>query len=356
MAESARWGDQSNPTPYTVTDWRKERDYILNTYMPQRPALVLSQLKNAGLYPALDAPVFVVNGAAQQGGSISSNNQFAMTAPAGATIYYTTDGPDPRLPGYLSTDSKTITLVAESAPKRVLVPSVANGGDQLANLTPGFSVTFYKAKGTVGSLTAAEAVIADASQQASTAKEQASVINYFNTGSLGEFGNDRPFPGTTMNVDVDNFVVLVTGKVLIPQPGNWTFGVSSDDGFGLTLTRSGTTYTMSYPDPRSPGDTLSVFNIAEAGLHDLRLVFYEQGGGSELELFAARGSFTAFSSASFRLVGDVAQGGLQVGAGNVWYHECLRRFFLAAGDGASRLRPHRQLCAADPDRRRRPDV
>ena len=52
MAESARWGDQSNATPYTVADWRKMRDYILGTYMPQRPAIVLSQLKNAGLYPA----------------------------------------------------------------------------------------------------------------------------------------------------------------------------------------------------------------------------------------------------------------------------------------------------------------
>jgi hypothetical protein len=319
IAESARWGDQSNVTPYTVTDWRKMRDYILSTYLPQRPALVLSQLKSAGLYPTLDAPVFLINGAAQHGGDVPANSQLAWTVPAGATVYYTTDGSDPRLPAFLSNDGKLVTLIAENASKRVLVPSVANGGNLLTNLPAGFDVTFYKAKGTVSSLAVAEAVIADASQQASTAKEQARVINYFNTGTPGNFDNDRPFPGTTLNVDVENYVVLVTGKVMIPQAGNWTFGVSSDDGFGMTLARRGKTYAMSYPDPRGPADTLAVFNIAESGLHDLRLVFYEQGGGSELELFAARGSFGTFSATSFRLVGDIAKGGLQVGEGSIWF-------------------------------------
>ena len=169
------------------------------------------------------------------------------------------------------------------------------------------------------SLTAAEAVIANAALRTTTAHEQARVINYFNTVSLGNFDADRAFPGTTINVDVEDFVVLVTGKVMIPQAGNWTFGVSSDDGFGLTLSRGGKTYTTSYPSPRSPSDTLAVFNIAESGLHDLRLVFYERGGGSELELFAARGSFAAFSATSFRLVGDVSKGGLQVGEGSIWF-------------------------------------
>jgi hypothetical protein len=48
-------------------------------------------------------------------------------------------------------------------------------------------------------------------------------------------------------------------------------------------------------------------------------VFYERGGGSELELFAARGSFAAFSATSFRLVGDISNGGLQVGEGSIWF-------------------------------------
>jgi hypothetical protein len=319
ICESARWGDQSSSTPYTLAHWRTTRDYILNTYMPQRPSIVVSQLKSAGLYPATAAPTFQVNGVAMQGGVVPANSQLILSATAGAHVYYTTDGSDPRQPPAASSNDKIVTLLGEKAAKRVLVPSVANGGNLLSNVPAGFDVTFYKAKGTVDSMAAAEAVIANSALRSSTAKEQAQTINYFNTGDPGHFAPDRAFPGTTLNADVENFVILVTGKVMVPQAGNWTFGVSSDDGYAMTLTRGNKTYTNSYPDPRSPSDTLSVFNIAEAGAYDLRLVFYECGGGSELELFAARGSFTGFSETNFRLVGDVAKGGLQVGEGKVWF-------------------------------------
>ena len=71
-----------------------------------------------------------------------------MAAERPATVYYyTTDGSDPRQPGFLSGDNKIVTLVPEDAPKRVLVPSVANGGSLLANVSAGFDVTFYKAQG-----------------------------------------------------------------------------------------------------------------------------------------------------------------------------------------------------------------
>ncbi|MBP7052623.1 MAG: lamin tail domain-containing protein [Phycisphaerae bacterium] len=319
ITESARWGDQSSSTPYTLAHWTSQRDYILNTYMRQRPAIVLTQLKNAGLYPTTAAPVFLVDGVPQHGGGVDSNSYLAMSAAIGTGVYYTTDGSDPRLSSAASGTSKLNTLLSESASKRVLVPSVANGGNLLSTLSPGFTVTYYKASGTVDSISAAETVIASSAQRTATASEKAQVINYFNTGSLGHFDPDRAFPGTTMNVDVEDFVILVTGKVLIPQAGDWTFGVNSDDGYSMTLKKGTRTYTSAYPDPRGPADTLTVLNIAEAGAHDLRLVFYERGGGSELELFAARGSFATFSSTRFRLVGDVANGGLQVGDSNVWY-------------------------------------
>lgn len=48
-------------------------------------------------------------------------------------------------------------------------------------------------------------------------------------------------------------------------------------------------------------------------LYDLRLVYF-QGGGDSLELFAAPGCLAAFNSSVFRLVGDVANGGLRVGS------------------------------------------
>ncbi len=332
IAESARWGDQSSATPYTLADWRKMRDYILGTYMPQRPAIVQNQLKNAGLYPTTPVPVFSINGTPRQGGMVPSNSLLTMSVARGRA-YYTTDGSDPRVPAWQSTDGKIVTLLAENAPKRVLVPSVANGGNLLSNIPAGFQVTYYKATVAVDSIAAAEGVIANPTQQAAVAREQARVINYFNTGSLGNFDNDRPFPGTTLDADVEDFVVLVTGKVMIPATGEWTFGVNSDDGFSMTLTRKGKTYTSSYPDPRGPGDTLTVFNVTEAGSHDLRLVFYERGGGSELELFAARGNITSFNANQFRLVGDVSAGGLQVGEGNVWYANLFDDSSWTAGTG-----------------------
>ncbi len=332
LCESARWGDVRGGSPYRIDQWRSQRDWVLNTYMPQRPAIVLEQLRNAGLYPTIDAPRFQVNGAPRPGGVVPSNSLLTMGSGRGK-VYYTFDGSDPRLPAFLSTDNKMVTLVTEAAPKRVLVPSVANGGNLLANVPVGFDVTFYKAKSAVDSITTAEAVIASASLRSATAREQARVINYFNTGSPGNFDQDRAFPGTTMNVDVEDFVILATGTVMIPEAGNWTFGVNSDDGFALTLTRRGKTYASSYPSPRSPGDTLTAFNISEPGPHELRLVFYERGGGSELELFAARGSYSSFSPTHFRLVGDVSKGGLQVGEGDVWFSNTFDDSSWRSGTG-----------------------
>ncbi len=318
MGESARWGDVVSGSPYTFAHWQDQRDWILETYMPQRAAVVLDQLVGIGLYPAVAAPTFSIDRAVQQGGHVDRNASLAIAADQG-TVYYTTDGTDPRLPVWASNDGGTVTLVTEDAPKRVLVPSVANGGHLLGNTPAGFDVAYYKATVNVTSLDVAEQVIANHGYRTTIAGERASVINYFNTGDPGHFDGDRSFPGTQMNADVEDFVILATAQVIIPTEGEWTFGVNSDDGFGLTLTDGRNTYRASYPNPRSPGDTLATFNIVEAGPHDLRLVFYERGGGSELELFAARGRFSSFNALNFRLVGDVAAGGLQVGEADIWF-------------------------------------
>jgi len=185
-------------------------------------------------------------------------------------------------------------------------------GIGFGNTTPGFEVIYYKANTAVGDLDTAELVINNPSYQSSVATETASVINYLNTSGNGHFNADNPFPSTVIGGDVDDYVVLVTGKVLIPQSGDWSFGVNSDDGFGLEMTNGTNTLTFSYPAPRSASDTIVTFNVPQWGLYDLRLVFYERGGGSALEFFAAQGRYSSFSSSRFRLVGDMAGGGLYV--------------------------------------------
>jgi len=217
-------------------------------------------------------------------------------------------------------------LVASDAVVRVWVPAdgtlglswvsnnfndtswlVGTNGVAYEATVPGFAVRNFKAKVQVGSLTAAETVIASPAQQAAVYAENSPVINYLNTGASGHYGSDRTVPGFVIGVNEDDYVIEATATVTIPQAGDWTFGVNSDDGFGLTIG----SFSMSYPNPRSPADTLQTFSFPAAGDYPLRLVFYERGGGSGVELFAAQGSYAAWGS-NFRLVGDTANGGLAV--------------------------------------------
>jgi len=124
IAETARWGDVHGGSARTIAHWRAERDRILNTYMVQRPGIVLDQLRSAGLYPNISAPAFHVGGKPQHGGNVPSSAALAMTG-AGGTVWYTLDGSDPRVPatGAAQPQDDTHVLVAENAPKRVLVPS-----------------------------------------------------------------------------------------------------------------------------------------------------------------------------------------------------------------------------------------
>jgi hypothetical protein len=185
-------------------------------------------------------------------------------------------------------------------------------GIGFGSTTQGFQVVYYKANTAVNDLDTAELVISNPSYQSMVASETSPVINYLNTSDNGHFGDDNPFPSTVIDDDMDDYVVLVTGKVLIPISGDWSFGVNSDDGFGVEMTNGTNVLAFSYPSPRSASDTIVTFNVPQWGFYNVRLVFYERGGGSALEFFAAQGQHSTFEPASFRLLGDVAGGGLYV--------------------------------------------
>lgn len=93
VAETARWGDDHWDPPQDLTDWQRERDWLLNTYLPQRTAVLLEQFRRQGLYPTTAAPTL-----SPFGGSISPNTPITLAASA-SELYYTTNGLDPRLPG-----------------------------------------------------------------------------------------------------------------------------------------------------------------------------------------------------------------------------------------------------------------
>ncbi len=103
--ESARWGGYLLTTNYTRNDqWLRELNNLLgytnnpgNTtnYFPLRSAIVLNQYKAIGLFPNVSAPVFN-----QPGGNVPAGFELTMANPnAGGTIFYTTNGTDPRVYG-----------------------------------------------------------------------------------------------------------------------------------------------------------------------------------------------------------------------------------------------------------------
>ncbi len=124
VAESARWGDTQDNTPYgntasssnnidadyyppTINDpiyftreqhWVVERDVVTNHYIPilhdeSDSRSIVRELRARNLYPSIDPPIY-----AQHGGIVSGGFDLAVTASEG-NIYYTTDGSDPRLAG-----------------------------------------------------------------------------------------------------------------------------------------------------------------------------------------------------------------------------------------------------------------
>ncbi|MBN2473707.1 MAG: CotH kinase family protein [Pirellulales bacterium] len=73
--------------------------YIRDTFAPRRPGYVLASMVSQGLF-TFEGPRFQINGADQHGGQIDAGDLLQMVNSHGsATVYYTFDGSDPRLPG-----------------------------------------------------------------------------------------------------------------------------------------------------------------------------------------------------------------------------------------------------------------
>ena len=110
IAESVRWGITnwwaaevwgSDWRLNTRDDWLGQQAKLMTNWFPLRTDMLINQLRDAGLYPALGAPVF-----APHGGIITDTLSVAITSPQEATLYYTTNGTDPRMPdGGVSPDA-----------------------------------------------------------------------------------------------------------------------------------------------------------------------------------------------------------------------------------------------------------
>lgn len=169
-----------------------------------------------------------------------------------------------------------------------------------------FEVTTVQSSGTaILDITDAENLIDGKIAAASTTTSTYDLINFKKASDpAGKFAGAVPFPGIPSN-NVQNFAVEATANVLIPAPGNYTFGVSSDDGFSLTVG----SFHSSYPGQRKAEETYATFNFTKAGSYPVDLVYFQHLVAAELEFFAAPGKYSSFNT-SFRLVGDTSNGGL----------------------------------------------
>jgi hypothetical protein len=106
IAESARWGDRLRATPYTRNDWLAAVESVKTGFFQPRTNIVLSQFKTttlingapAPLFPGIDAPLLNQYGGVVNPGFVATLAR-PVNSPAGAEIYYTLDGSDPRLVG-----------------------------------------------------------------------------------------------------------------------------------------------------------------------------------------------------------------------------------------------------------------
>ncbi|MDB4673189.1 lamin tail domain-containing protein [Verrucomicrobiales bacterium] len=107
IAEAARWGNATSQSPATwanarddLYDWINDggNEFIGNSNAPGRAAEIISQLRAYNddgakpLYPSIDPPTFSATS-----GTGASGFQLTLTPPtSGTTIFFTTDGSDPR--------------------------------------------------------------------------------------------------------------------------------------------------------------------------------------------------------------------------------------------------------------------
>lgn len=116
LAESARWGER------TPASWQSYQDNLINNHFPSLTDTMIDRFRTAGMYPALDAPVFN-----QHGGDVEAGFPLTMTA-TDPTVYYTLDGSDPRVATTVVETSPPVTILTEAAAKSVYVPTTTTDG------------------------------------------------------------------------------------------------------------------------------------------------------------------------------------------------------------------------------------
>jgi Concanavalin A-like lectin/glucanases superfamily/Chitobiase/beta-hexosaminidase C-terminal domain len=121
IPECARWNYR------TPANWASSRDNILNAWFPARTNTVLGYYQTAGFYPATAAPVFNL-----PPGTVASGAALTMTTTTGgSTMYFTTNGSDPRVGGEVVYNAPLVTAATVG---KYRVPENAGDGFTVSNI------------------------------------------------------------------------------------------------------------------------------------------------------------------------------------------------------------------------------
>ena len=114
LAESARWGWVGRTTnPYDLDDWRNALQDCLN-WIESRNDTLIGQLQAVDWFPDVTAPEFSV-----PGGAVPAGFSLGFISGAG-TLYFTTDGSDPRTSGGNVSPSAMVAEPAREIATRLL--------------------------------------------------------------------------------------------------------------------------------------------------------------------------------------------------------------------------------------------
>jgi hypothetical protein len=265
--------------------------------------------------------------------SLSKNGEYlALVQPNGTTIEQQF-APFPAMDSNESYGLQftTTTFVAAGASARYTVPtsstpaaSVWTTPDFNANAAPAWStgptgigfgllvpgitvrqVLPAPAYGGVSSVATADGLLnlpSNSPNIASQATVTAATVNYLGDNSDGHYGGNSPLP-----LSGEPYALRATGFIQIPTAGIYSFGLSSDDGGRIKIDGVAVmTDDSNHGVVDNVGHTTASLSV---GLHSFEVLFWEGGGGDEVEFYGGPGSFTSYQ-ASFRLIGDKANGGL----------------------------------------------
>lgn len=235
IAESARWGDHRESTPYTRDGaWLTEQNRLYTSYFPVRTNNVLNDLT----LPSVGAPAFQVGGLAQSDGLIPLGANLTVTG--SGTIYFTTDGSDPRLDGGAVNPSSSSVSSGGTIPLTVgsLVKARVLSGPTWSALSEG---TFY-----VGPIaTSANLVISEIMYNPAGPEEDTEFVEIMNVDSSNALdlsdstfeGIDYTFPlGTSLPAggrmvivkDPVAFAAVYNTVGMLFAPGDYGSSLSND--------------------------------------------------------------------------------------------------------------------------------